>query len=212
MPALKSAFDPGSDAAGVNREAMLAHLDAVEELLARARAGGGERYVERHRQRGKLPARERIELLLDRDAPFLELMPLAAAESDFHPGASIVCGIGVIEGVECVISANDPTVRGGTLNPFGFRKVVRGQEIALENRLPYISLVESGGADLPTQAEAFVPGGQAFRDLTRLSAAGIPGVPRPPRSRTIRSRIPPTPRRWPSSRAAGRPGTPWRDP
>jgi len=102
-------------------------------------------------------------------------MPLAAAESDFHPGASIVCGIGVVEGVECVVSANAPTVRGGTLNPCGFRKVLRAQEIALENRLPYISL-ESGGADLPTQAEAFVPGGQAFRDLTRLSAAGIPTI------------------------------------
>ncbi len=176
MPALKSAFDPASDVAHANREGMLAHLDAVEELLAHARVGGGERYVERHRQRGKLPARERVELLLDRDAPFLELMPLAAAESDFHPGASMICGIGVVEGVECMVSANDPTVRGGTLNPYGFRKVLRAQEIALENRLPYISLVESGGADLPTQAEAFVPGGQAFRDLTRLSAAGIPTI------------------------------------
>jgi acetyl-CoA carboxylase carboxyltransferase component len=176
MPPLPSALDPASDAARANREAMLAHLEGVEELLAQARAGGGERYVERHRQRGKLPARERVELLLDRDAPFLELMPLAAAETDFHPGASIVCGIGVVEGVECVVGANDPTVRGGTLNPYGFRKVLRAQEIALENRLPYISLVESGGADLPTQAEAFIPGGQAFRDLSRLSAAGIPTI------------------------------------
>ena len=171
MPALKSAFDPGSDAAGVNREAMLAHLDAVEELLARARAGGGERYVERHRQRGKLPARERIELLLDRDAPFLELMPLAAAESDFHPGASIVCGIGVIEGVECVISANDPTVRGGTLNPYGFRKVVRGQEIALENRLPYISLVESGGAERSAELLDVNPAPLIDKDLFPLRPA-----------------------------------------
>ena len=176
MPVLKSTLDPSADGARANREAMLAQLETIDGLLARSRAGGGERYVERHRQRGKLPARERVELLLDRDAPFLELMPLAATESDFNPGASIVCGIGVVEGVECVVSANDPTVRGGTLNPYGFRKVVRGQEVALENRLPYISLVESGGADLPTQAEAFVPGGQAFRDLTRLSAAGIPSI------------------------------------
>ena len=176
MPALKSGLDPASDAARTNRAAMLAHLETTEELLARARAGGGERYVERHRERGKLPARERAELLLDRDAPFLELMPFAAAETDFQVGASMVCGIGVVEGVECVISANDPTVRGGTLNPYGFRKVVRAQEISLENRLPFISLVESGGADLPTQAEAFVPGGQAFRDLSRLSAAGIPSI------------------------------------
>jgi acetyl-CoA carboxylase carboxyltransferase component len=176
VPTLRSAFDPSSEAASVNRDAMLGQLEEIEELLTQARAGGGERYVERHRQRGKLPVRERIELLLDRDAPFLELMPLAAAQTDFRVGASMVAGIGVIEGVECVVSGNDPTVRGGTLNPYGFRKVVRAQEISRENRLPHVSLVESGGADLPTQAEAFVPGGQAFRDLTRLSAAGIPSI------------------------------------
>ena len=176
MPALRTAFDPASEPARANREAMLAQLKTIEDLLAQTRAGGGERYVERHRQRGKLPVRERIELLLDRDAPFLELMPFAAVETDFHVGASMVCGIGVVEGVECVISANDPTVRGGTLNPYGFRKAVRAQQIALENRLPFLSFVESGGADLPTQAEAFVPGGQTFRDLTRLSAAGIPTI------------------------------------
>jgi acetyl-CoA carboxylase carboxyltransferase component len=155
---------------------MLGHLDTIEELLGRTRAGGGERYVERHRQRGKLPVRERLELILDRDAPFLELMPFAAAETDFHVGASVVCGIGVVEGVECMVGGNDPTVRGGTSNPYTFRKVVRAQEISLENRLPYVSMVESGGADLPTQAEAFVPGGQTFRDLSRLSAAGIPTI------------------------------------
>jgi acyl-CoA carboxylase subunit beta len=176
VPTLSTAHDPASDTARANSEAMLEKVAEMEELLAQARAGGGERYVERHRQRGKLPVRERIELLLDRDAPFLELMPFAAAETDFHTGASMVCGIGVVEGVECVVSANDPTVRGGTLNPYGFRKIVRAQEISLENRLPFISLVESGGADLPTQAEAFVPGGQTFRDLTRLSAAGIPTI------------------------------------
>src|SRR4051794_30458297 len=155
---------------------MLARLAELDELLAKVRAGGGERYVERHRSRGKLLARERIELLLDRDSPFLELQPFMAWHTDFHVGASNVTGIGVVEGVECVIGASDPTVRGGTSNPFTLKKSLRGQEIALVNRLPLINLVESGGADLPTQADAFIPGGSVFRNLTRLSAHGIPTV------------------------------------
>jgi len=176
MPVLTSTFDPGSAAAAANREAMLARLAELDELLATANAGGGERYVERHRKRGKLLARERIELLLDADAPFLELMPFMAWHTDFHVGASTVAGIGVVEGVECMISANDPTIRGGASNPFSLRKTMRAQEIALVNRLPFINLVESGGADLPTQAEAFIPGGAIFRNLTRLSAHGIPTI------------------------------------
>ena len=121
-------------------------------------------------------ARERIELLLDPGAPFLEFSPLAAWGSDFTVGASVVTGIGVVSGVECVISASDPTVRGGASNPWTLRKSLRAHQIALENRLPLIGLVESGGADLPTQKEIFIPGGQIFRDLTRLSAAGIPTI------------------------------------
>lgn len=96
--------------------------------------------------------------------------------SDFPVGASIVTGIGVVEGVECVIVANDPTVRGGASNPWTVKKSFRASDIALENRLPLINLVESGGADLPTQKEIFIPGGRMFRDLTRLSAAGIPTI------------------------------------
>ncbi|CPY52872.1 Pobable propionyl-CoA carboxylase beta subunit AccD2 [Mycobacteroides abscessus] len=136
----------------------------------------GPKYVARHHERGKLLARERIELLIDPDSPFLELCPLAAWGSDFTVGASLVTGIGVVEGVECMIVANDPTVKGGTSNPWTLRKVLRANDIAFKNRLPVISLVESGGADLPTQKEVFVPGGQMFRDLTRLSAAGIPTI------------------------------------
>ncbi|MFG1710150.1 acyl-CoA carboxylase subunit beta [Nonomuraea sp. M3C6] len=151
----------------------LAELDAEQ---AKAVGGGGEKYVERHRKRGKLLARERIELLVDADSPFLELSPLAAWGSEFPVGASMVSGIGVIEGVECVITANDPTVRGGASNPWTLRKSLRAADIALQNRLPYVNLVESGGADLPTQKEIFIPGGRIFRDLTRLSAAGIPTV------------------------------------
>src|SRR2546421_6340368 len=105
-----------------NREAMLAKLAELEAEQAKAIAGGGEKYVERHRQRGKLLARERIELLLDPDSPFLELSPLAAWGTSYQVGASLVTGIGVVEGTECFISANDPTVRGGATNPFGARK------------------------------------------------------------------------------------------
>ncbi|MEV0232990.1 carboxyl transferase domain-containing protein [Nonomuraea sp. NPDC050786] len=155
---------------------MLAKLSELDAEHAKAVAGGGERYVERHRRRGKLLARERIELLVDPDSPFLELSPLAAWGSEFPVGAGMVSGIGVVEGVECVITANDPTVRGGASNPWTLQKSLRAADIALRNRLPYVNLVESGGADLPTQKEIFIPGGRIFRDLTRLSAAGVPTV------------------------------------
>jgi acetyl-CoA carboxylase carboxyltransferase component len=174
MSMLASRLDQASTTYRENRSANLRLLAEIEEQLALARAGGGERYVARHRARGKLLARERIELLLDRDAPFLELSPLAAWGSDFHVGAAVVTGIGAVEGVECVIVANDPTVRGGATNPFGLRKTLRAMEIAERNRLPLVQLIESGGADLPTQSQIFIPGGAVFRNLTRLSRAGIP--------------------------------------
>ncbi|MFC6084496.1 acyl-CoA carboxylase subunit beta [Sphaerisporangium aureirubrum] len=155
---------------------MLAKLADLGAEQAKAVAGGGAKYVERHRARGKLLARERVELLVDPDSPFLELSPLAAWGTDFPVGGSVVTGIGVVEGVECVIVASDPTVRGGSSNPWTLRKSLRASDIALENHLPLINLVESGGADLPTQKEIFIPGGQVFRDLTRLSAAGIPTI------------------------------------
>ncbi len=173
---IRSRLDPGSEDQLARREAMLAKLRELDAEHAKAVAGGGEKYVERHRRRGKLLARERVELLVDADSPFLELSPLAAWGSDYPVGASVVTGIGVIEGVECVITANDPTVRGGATNPWTLRKTLRAADIALRNRLPYVNLVESGGADLPTQKEIFIPGGQVFRDLTRLSAAGVPTV------------------------------------
>ncbi len=153
---------------------MLERLAQLED--ERARSGGSARSLERHRTRGKLTVHERIELLLDADSPFLELSPYAAWGTDFPVGASVVTGIGVVEGTVVVVSANDPTVRGGTSNPWTLRKSLRANDIALANRLPLISLVESGGADLPTQSEIFLPGGRGFRDLTRLSAAGIPTV------------------------------------
>ena len=158
------------------REAMLEQLALVAAEVEKARGGGGPKYVERHRARGKLLPRERIELLLDRDAPFLELMPVAASGSSFPVGASLVCGIGRVHGVDVMVMANDPTVRGGASNPYSAKKTGRAMAIARENRLPLVNLVESGGADLPTQAEIFIPGGALFRDLTQLSAAGIPTI------------------------------------
>jgi acyl-CoA carboxylase subunit beta len=176
VTALRSALDDKSAAYAANADAMLAKLAEIATEHAKAIAGGGPKYTDRHRARGKLLARERIELLLDCDSPFLELSPLAAWGTEFAVGGSVVTGIGVVEGTECLISASDPTVRGGTSNPWTVRKSFRAHDIALANRLPVISLVESGGADLPTQKEIFIPGGRTFRDLTRLSAAGIPTI------------------------------------
>lgn len=173
---LISTFDPQAAAAKASRAAMLERLRELEALRETVNGGGGPAYVERHRQRGKLLPRERIEGLVDPDSPFLELQPYIANHTEFHPGASVVSGIGVVEDVECVIVATDPTVRGGAANPFSLRKTLRAQEVALVNRLPFINLVESGGADLPTQAESFIPGGEMFRNLTRLSAHRVPTV------------------------------------
>jgi acetyl-CoA carboxylase carboxyltransferase component len=155
---------------------MLDKLAALDAEHAKAVAGGGQKYVDRHHARGKLLPRERIELLVDPGSAFLELSPLAGWGSDFSVGASLVTGIGVVEGVECLITANDPTVKGGASNPWTVKKGFRAAQIAEENGLPTISLVESGGADLPTQKEIFIPGGKVFRDLTRASARRQPTI------------------------------------
>jgi acetyl-CoA carboxylase carboxyltransferase component len=176
MTVLKTAVDPSAPEYAANRAALLEQIAAIDVEHAKAVAGGGEKYVARHHKRGKLLVRERIELLLDPGSHFLELSPLAAWGSDYTVGASVVCGIGVVEGVECMINGSDPTIRGGASNPYTLKKTLRSSEIAMQNRLPVIGLTESGGADLPTQKEIFIPGGQIFRDLTRLSAAGIPSI------------------------------------
>lgn len=154
---------------------MLAKIDDLHAEQAKAVEAGGK-YIARHHERGKLTARERIELLVDEGSAFLELMPLAGWGSDFAVGASIITGIGVVEGVECMIIANDPTVKGGALNPWSLKKSFRAAEIADKNNLPSINLTESAGADLPTQKEIFIPGGRGFRDLTRSSARKLPTV------------------------------------
>src|ERR1700761_220269 len=176
VPVLRSAVDTSGDAYLANRKGQLAAIAALDEQLERARAGGGPKYTQRHHDRGKLLARERLELLVDRDSPLLELSALAAWGTEFSVGASIVTAVGVVSGVECVLIAHDPTVRGGSMNPYTLRKNLRALEIARLNRLPVITLVESGGADLPTQSDLFVPAGKIFHDLTELSAMGIPTV------------------------------------
>ena len=176
MQVLKSRLDTRSEQYRENRAAMEAKLAEFEALLEKAKEGGGAKYVQRHRDRGKLLARERIELLVDRDSPFLELSTLAAWGTDKPLGANIVTGIGVINGVECAILANDPTSQAGVFNRYTLSKSLRIMDIAMENRLPLVNLVESGGADLPDQADVFLVGGKWFRNLTRLSKQGIPTV------------------------------------
>src|ERR1700722_2155057 len=176
MPVLTSALDTAGETYQVNRRVQLEALAALEEQLDLVRAGGGERYAQRHHERGRLLVRERLELLLDRDSSFLELSSLAAWGTPFNVGASILTGLGVVSGVECMIIAHDPTVRGGAMNPFTLKKNLRALDIARTNRLPVVYLVESGGADLPTQSELFVDAGKIFQKLTQLSAAAIPTV------------------------------------
>jgi acetyl-CoA carboxylase carboxyltransferase component len=163
------------------RRRMRELVDELRERTALVAAGGGEKAVERHRSRGKLTARERIDLLVDPGAAFLELNALAAWElyDGDAPSAGIVTGIGVVEGRQCVIVANDATVKGGTYYPLTVKKHLRAQEVARQNRLPCIYLVDSGGAFLPLQAEVFPDRdhfGRIFFNQARLSALGIPQI------------------------------------
>ena len=176
MQVLGTRIDTRSEEYVANRAAMEKKLLEFEGLQEKARQGGGEKYIKRHRDRGKLLARERIELLIDRDSPFLELSTLTAWGTDKPLGGNVVTGIGVINGVECAILANDPTSQAGVFNRYTLSKSLRIMDIAMENRLPLVNLVESGGADLPDQADVFVVGGKWFRNLTRLSKKGIPTI------------------------------------
>src|SRR5829696_791506 len=184
MGLLRSQLDPASEEARANEAAMRV---LVDELRARTAAlesrgaAGDDASIAKHRERGKLPVRERIERLLDPGAAFLELSALAAGgmHDDAAPGAGIVTGIGPVEGIPCVVVANDATVKGGTYFPETVKKHLRAQEIALENRLPCLYLVDSGGAYLPLQAEVFPDRehfGRIFYNQARMSALGIPQV------------------------------------
>jgi 3-methylcrotonyl-CoA carboxylase beta subunit len=164
-----------------DRDGHLALIADLEERLARTRAGGGERAMQRHVERGKLPVRERIERLVDPGSPFLELSPLAAEEmyDGDAPGAGIVTGVGVVEGRRCVVVANDATVKGGTYYPMTVKKHLRAQEVALHNHLPCVYLVDSGGAFLPLQDDVFPDRehfGRIFFNQATMSAEGIAQV------------------------------------
>src|SRR5512143_1951432 len=179
MSVLRSHLKTSSPEFQANRKHHEALAEDLRARLDAARAGGSEQAVALHRSRGKLLPRERIERLLDPDTPFLELSALAAGglHGGEVPSAGIVPGIGVVSGRECMIVANDATVKGGTYYPLTIRKHIRAQEIALENRLPSIYLVDSGGVFLPLQAEVFPDKdhfGRIFYNQAIMSAAGIP--------------------------------------
>jgi acetyl-CoA carboxylase carboxyltransferase component len=184
MAVLRTRLDHNADEARANCDAMMAivaELRTRTQTLTENGAGGDEKAVARHKERGKLPVRERIDRLIDPGTAFLELSPLAAngMYDDEAPGAGIVTGIGRIEGTTCVIVGNDATVKGGTYYPMTVKKHLRAQEIALENNLPTVYLVDSGGAFLPLQAEVFPDRdhfGRIFYNQARMSAAGIPQI------------------------------------
>src|SRR5712691_5672273 len=181
MIVLQSAIDPTSAEFARNAEAMKALVADLHDKLAAATQGGSEEARGRHVARGKLLARERVNLLIDPGTPFLELSPLAAYGlygGDVH-SASLITGIGRISGRECVIVANDATIKGGTYYPMTVKKHLRAQEIARENHLPCVYLVDSGGAFLPLQDEIFPDErhfGRIFYNQARMSASGIPQV------------------------------------
>jgi 3-methylcrotonyl-CoA carboxylase beta subunit len=184
MALLRSTIDPSAPSYAANASAMRALVADLRErtaVVAGRGAGGDDRSIARHRERGKLPVRERVDRLIDPGSAFLELSALAATGlyDDEAPGAGMVTGIGLVEGVECVIVANDATVKGGTYYPLTVKKHLRAQEIALENRLPCIYLVDSGGAFLPLQDEVFPDRehfGRIFFNQATLSAQGIPQI------------------------------------
>src|SRR5438067_7856516 len=160
---------------------MAALVAELRERTVEVARGGGERALERHRERGKLLARERIDRLVDPDTAFLELSPLAAWDlyGGQAPAAGIVTGVGVVEGRECLIVANDATVKGGTYFPLTVKKHLRAQEVAEQNHLPCIYLIDSGGAFLPLQDEVFPDRdhfGRIFFNQARMSAKGIPQI------------------------------------
>jgi 3-methylcrotonyl-CoA carboxylase beta subunit len=186
MPALVSKLNPRSEDFKANAAAMQGLVDDLNARLAQIALGGGDAPRAKHLARGKLLPRNRVEMLLDPGTPFLEIAPLAALGvykekdgSDSAPGAGVVAGIGRINGVECVIVCNDATVKGGTYYPLTVKKHLRAQEIAMQNRLPCIYLVDSGGANLPNQDEVFPDRdhfGRIFYNQANLSAQGIPQI------------------------------------
>ena len=181
MPKINSQINPASPEFQANREHNLTLRQQLQEKLDHIAHGGGEAAEQRLRERGKLPVRERINLLLDPGSPFLEISALAAegVYGEDVPAAGCVGGIGQIHGVECMIVANDPSVKGGSYYPLTVKKHLRAQAIAAENRLPCVYLVDSGGANLPRQDEVFPDRdhfGRIFFNMANMSARGIPQI------------------------------------
>jgi acetyl-CoA carboxylase carboxyltransferase component len=181
MEPLESHLDTASAEFRANRERMQSLVSELNRQIAEVREGGGEKAMARHKEQGKLPVRERVAALLDPNTPFLELSPLAAngMYDDEAPAAGMVTGIGRIQQRECLIIANDATVKGGTYFPITVKKHLRAQEIALQNNLPCIYLVDSGGAFLPLQAEVFPDRehfGRIFYNQAVMSAREIPQI------------------------------------
>ena len=178
MDRLPSAVQPASDEFVRHAARMRDLVAQLRQRRAQAREGGGAEAQQRQRAQGKLTVRERLDALLDPGTPFLELSPLAAWDmyDGDAPGAGLVTGVGRVSGREVLIVANDATVKGGTYFPLTVRKHLRAQQVALENRLPCLYLVDSGGAFLPLQAEVFPDRehfGRIFHNQARMSAAGI---------------------------------------
>src|ERR1700741_3013264 len=181
MSILKSEIDTRSETFQRNHAAMQAQVDDLKKLVEGIKLGGGEAARARHLSRGKLLPRDRIRCLIDPGAPFLEFSQLAAYDvyDDDGPAAGITTGIGRVAGRECVIVANDATVKGGTYYPITVKKHLRAQEIAAQNRLPCVYLVDSGGAFLPEQDNVFPDRehfGRIFYNIANMSAAGIPQI------------------------------------
>ncbi|MFQ6722215.1 methylcrotonoyl-CoA carboxylase, partial [Bordetella pertussis] len=178
MPIIESRIDTRSQDYADNARAMQAQLDDLNQKLARTAQGGSETARAKHVGRGKLLPRERVEQLVDPGSPFLELSPMAAhgMYGDEAPGAGMITGVGRIAGTECVIVCNDATVKGGTYYPMTVKKHLRAQEIAAQNRLPCVYLVDSGGANLPRQDEVFPDRdhfGRIFYNQAVMSSQGI---------------------------------------
>ncbi|MFN8791648.1 MAG: carboxyl transferase domain-containing protein [Bdellovibrionales bacterium] len=181
MSVLESSLDPQSSAFLENRDAMREHVKNLQDRLSLVEKGGGEEAIRKHKSRGKLTARERVQALIDKGTAFLEFSALAAWEmyDGQASSAGIVTGIGTIHGTECVIVSNDATVKGGTYYPMTAKKHLRAQEVAMENGLPCLYLVDSGGAFLPLQSEVFPDRdhfGRVFYNQARMSADGIPQI------------------------------------
>lgn len=180
MTVLESRINSQDETFRANREGMLAAVAALREVESKVRGSEEKARAKFHKRKQMLP-RERVHLLLDRGSPFLELSTLCGYKMHDDrdgslAGGNMIAGIGYVEGVRCLIVASNSAIKGGTMTPWGVQKTLRLQEIALQQKLPVVSLIESGGANLMYQAELFIPGGRTFANQARLSAAGIPQV------------------------------------